>query len=118
MMAKPFKNGFSEEPHPMIYEVVEGRAGGHGRLPCSPERRGINNVNNKFYINKRTANAIVASIGIFLLILTIAKERNGLEGFVFAILAAVLVYVILNPNSGQFILDKIRKLGKAIRGEE
>ena len=75
-------------------------------------------MNNKFYINKRVAGAIGASIGIFLLILTIAEERNGLEGFVFAILAAFLVYVILNPNSRQFILDRIRELGKAIRGEE
>ena len=75
-------------------------------------------MNNKFYSNKRTAGAIGASIGIFLLILTIAEERNGLEGLVFAILAAVLVYVILNPNSRQFILDRIRELGKAIRGEE
>ena len=75
-------------------------------------------MSNKFYINKRTAGALGASIGIFLLILTIAKERNGLEGFVFAIFAAFLVYVILNPNSRQFILDRIRKLGKAIRGEE
>ena len=102
----------------MIYEVDDGKAGGHGRLPDSPEQRGINNVNNKFYINKRIANAIAASIGIFLLLHTIAKDRYGLEGLVFAILAAVLVYVILNPNSRQFILDRIRKLGKAIRGEE
>ena len=102
----------------MIDGVDDGKAGRHGRLPYSPERRGINNVNNKFYSNKRTANAIAASIGIFLLILTIAEERYGLEGFVFAFFAAVLVYVILNPNSRQFILDRIRKLGKAIRGEE
>lgn len=97
-MAK-LRMGFTEQPH--------------------PKRRGTNNVNNKFYINKRTANTLGASIGIFLLILTIAKERNGLEGFVFAFFAAFLVYVILNPKiSWQFILDRIRKLGKAIRGEE
>ena len=114
MMAKPFKNGFSE----MIDEVDEGKAGGHGRLPDSSERRGINNVNNKFYINKRTANAIGGSIGIFLLLHTIAKDRYGLEGLVFAIFVAVLVYVILNPNSRQFILNRIRKLGKAVRGGE
>ena len=75
-------------------------------------------MNNKFYINKRTAGAIGASIGIFLLVHTITEERYGLEGLVFAILAAVLVYVILNPNSRQFILNRIRELGKAIRGEE
>ena len=76
-------------------------------------------MNNKFYSDKRIATAIGASIGIFLLILTIAKERNGLEGFVFAFFAAFLVYVILNPKiSWQFILNRIRKLGKAIRGEE
>ena len=75
-------------------------------------------MNNKSYINKRTANAIAGSIGIFLFLHTIAKERYGLEGLVFAILAAVLVYVILNPNSRRFILDRIRKLGKSIRGED
>lgn len=75
-------------------------------------------MNNRFYSNKRTAGAIAAAIGIFVLLHTIAEERYGLEGLVFAILAAVLVYVILNPNSRQLILDKVRELGKAIRGEE
>ena len=75
-------------------------------------------MNNKFYSNKRTAGAIAAPIGIFVLLHTIAEERYGLEGLVFAILAAVLVYVILNPNSRQFILDRIRELGKAMRGED
>ena len=75
-------------------------------------------MNNKSCSNKRTAGAIVASIGIFVLLHTIAEERYGLEGLVFAILAAVLVYVILNPNSRQFILDRVRELAKAMRGEE
>ena len=113
-----YKNGFSAEPHPMMGVRLPKEVGGHGLLPYSSEQRGTNNVNNKSYINKSTANAIAGSIGIFLFLHTIAKERYGIEGLVFAILAAVLVYVILNPNSRRFLLDRIRKLGKSIRGEE
>ena len=60
MMAKPFKNGFSEQPH--------------------PKRRGTNNVNNKCYSNKRIATAIVVSIAIFISVLLIADAVSGDTG--------------------------------------
>ena len=79
-------------------------------------------MNNRFCSNKRIVTAIVGSIAIFILVLLIANEYNyGLEGkhFAFAIFAAFLVHVILIPKIlWQFILDRVRELGKAIRGEE
>ena len=128
--------GFTEQPHPMIDEIDKGKAGGHGRLPDSPERRGINNVNNKFYSNKRIATAIAVSIATFILVFLISDPDLYLFGdldgdlddkhFPFAIFAAFLVLVTLIPKifrillqaMWQFILDRIRELGKAIRGEE
>lgn len=80
MMAKPFKNGFSEQPHPMRDEIDDGEVGGHGRLPYSPERRGTNNVNNKCYSNKRIATAIAVSIAIFISVLLIADAVSGDTG--------------------------------------
>ncbi len=81
-------------------------------------------MNNRFYSNKRIVTAIVGSIAIFILVLLIADANNyssDLEGkhFAFAIFAAFLVHVILIPKIlWQFILDRVRELGKAIRGEE
>ena len=69
--------GFSEEPHPTIDEVDDGEVGGHRRLTYFPERRGTNNVNNKFYSNKRIVTAIVGSIAIFILVLLIADAVSG-----------------------------------------
>ena len=79
-------------------------------------------MNNKSYSNKRIATAIVGSIALFILVLSIAGAHSSdLEGkhFAFAIFAAFLVHVILIPKIlWQFILDRIRELGKAMRGED
>ena len=74
-------------------------------------------MNNKFYSNKRIVTAIAGSIVIFILGMSIADANN--YSFAFAIFAAFLVHVILIPKIlWQFILDRIRELGKAMRGED
>ena len=79
-------------------------------------------MSNRFYSNKRIVTAIAGSIAIFILVLSIANHYSrGFEGkhFAFAIFAAFLVHVILIPKIlWQFILDRIRELGKAMRGED
>jgi hypothetical protein len=76
---------------------------------------------DKLYSRKRIAITVFVSIGIFYLVLSTVGWEKDYEGkhYVIAILIASSVYVILIPKIlWKFMLDRVRELGKAIRGED
>lgn len=76
---------------------------------------------DKLYSRKRIVTTIFVSIGVFYLALSIFGWERDYEGrhFAVAILSAASVYVILIPKIlWRFMLDRIRELGKAMRGED
>ena len=66
-----------------------------------------------FYSYKRIIISILLSVGVFIVV------ASGTQSLVIAIFAAFLTHAILIPNIlWNFILDRARELGKALRGEE
>lgn len=80
-------------------------------------------MENKFYSSDRIWTTIVVSIVVSFLVFAAVTDGfdDGLERkhFIYAILMAFLTHVILIPKIlWNFILDRVRELGKAFRGEE
>ena len=80
-------------------------------------------MENKFYSSDRVWTTIVISIVVFML--GFAAVTDGFDDslerkhFIYAILTAFLIHVILIPKIlWNFILNRVRELGKAIRNEE
>ncbi len=72
----------------------------------------------------RFITSIIVAVGVFFVTGRLAYENGVSEGgaFAFAIPAALLTIVFFIPKFPQilwkFVLDRVRELGKAIRGEE
>ena len=80
-------------------------------------------MQNKFYSSNRIWSTIVVSIVVFILVFAAVTDGfdDSLERkhFIYAILVAFLIHVILIPKIlWNFILDRVRELSKAIRDEE
>ena len=80
-------------------------------------------MKNKFYSSDRIWTTSVVSIAFFIFVLVVVTDGfdDSFEEkhFIYAVLVAFLTHVILIPKIlWNFILDRVRELGKAMRDEE